>query len=104
MAITQSQSNGVDRVQIADGSYLDDATTPAAASIVTGFTPRYVSVENQTDRILLEWRYGMTADHAIKTVAAGTRTAETSAGITTSARGFSFAPAQNKQYRWTARS
>lgn len=106
MAITSSQTDGIDRIQVATGSYLDDATTPAAASITVGFTPRYIRVENQTDRIMLEWMQGMTSAHALKTVAAGTRTAETSGGITilSTNKGFSFAVTQNKQYRWKAES
>jgi len=106
MAITQTQSNGVDRIQAANGSYLDDAATPADAAIEVGFTPRYVKVENQTDRILFEWYEGMTNDHCIKTAAAGTRTAETSGGISidSDGRGFSFPVIQNKQYRFRAES
>ena len=100
MTITANQTLAHE-LHIANGSYFDDAASPAVPSINLGFTPRFVRVENQTDRILLEWYEGMTADHAIKTVA-GTRTAETSAGITVSGRTFSFAPAQNKQYRWLA--
>lgn len=60
-------------------------TTSATATDTTftlGFVPRYVCWENTTDRIKFEWYYGMAADSAIKTVAAGTRTLETSDGIT----------------------
>lgn len=42
-----------------------------------GFTPRYIKVENVTDRISTEWYEGMAADTCIKTAAAGTKTLET---------------------------
>ena len=104
MAITATSTAGIERIQMATGAHLDDAGSPDAAEIVLGFVPRYIAVENQTDRILLEWREGMTSAHAVKTIANGTRSAETSGGITLLAgnRGFSFAPLQNKQYRWQA--
>jgi hypothetical protein len=92
----------VERAQVAQGSYLDDAASPVVAVLTIGFVPRYVEVENDTDRILLQWREGMTADYAIQTAAVGTRTLETSGGITVSGRTISFAPAQSKQYRWRA--
>jgi hypothetical protein len=83
-------------------SHFDDAGSPAAASYNLGFIPRYVRVDNVTDRILNEWYQGMTSDHAVRTVAAGTRTLETSAGITLSGTTIGFAVAQNKQYRVVA--
>jgi len=107
MAITQSKTYDSGIVQRAQGRYLDDAGTPGAMAITLGFTPRYVRVINLTDRIEFEWFEGMTATHALKTVAAGTRTLETSGGITVSstAQNFSLAAAavlQNKQYSWVA--
>ena len=104
MAITQTQSAALlDAPQVANGSFLDDAASPAAISITLGFTPKYVRVVNQTTRVMYEWFEGMTAAHALKTVAAGTRTAETSGGITVTSKGFSApAPAQNDQIRWQA--
>lgn len=102
MAITSSSTTGSEMLRMANGSHLDDAGTPAAAAIALGFSPRYIRVENQTDRIMLEWFEGMTTAHAIKTVAAGTRTAETSGGITVSDDDVGFAVTQNKQYRWIA--
>ena len=83
-------------------SHFDDAGSPAAASYNLGFIPRYVRVDNVTDRILNEWYSGMTSDHAVKTVAAGTRTLETSAGITLSGTTIGFPCLQNKQYRVVA--
>ena len=102
MAITATTTPAAERIQMASGSYMDDAGSPAAATIQLGFTPRYVRVEDQTNRILLEWYEGMTDGHAIKTVAAGTRTAETSGGITVNERSMSFPVTQNAQYRWVA--
>lgn len=104
MAIIQTQSAALrDAPLMANGSYLDDAGTPAAMSITLGFTPKYVRVVNQTTRVMHEWFEGMTAAHSIRTVAAGTRTAETSGGITVTAKGFAApAPAQNDQVRWQA--
>lgn len=104
MTITATQTNGIERIQCATGAHLDSASSPDPASISLGFVPRYIEVENDTDRILLQWRQGMTSAYAIKTAAAGTRTLETSGGITIGATGksFSFAVTQNKQYRWRA--
>ncbi len=45
-----------------------------------GFTPKYICWENVTDRIKIEWYEGMAANTSIKTVAAGTRTLETTNG------------------------
>lgn len=77
MAITSAQldSNGVARGS--EGSFLDSAGTPAAATITLGFTPMYVCWLNATDRIQYEWYYGMANGTTLKTVAAGTRTLDT---------------------------
>lgn len=99
MAITATQANGVENTRLATINHLDDAGSPAAASYKLGFRPRYVKVENATDRILLEWYEGMTSTHAVKTVAAGTRTLETTGGVTVSGDTIGFAVTQNKQYR-----
>lgn len=55
--------------------------TGAALNVVCGFVPRRVLCFNITSRDALEWQDTMTAGHAIKTVAAGTRTAITTGGI-----------------------
>jgi len=86
MAITQSQSSHHVR-NVAVGAFLDTGTV-AATTITTGFRPRYVRVQNLTSRDSMEWFEGMTAAHGLKTVAAGTRTAATSNGITVSDSGF----------------
>lgn len=59
-----------------------DSTTAVKTYFHCGFKPRYVIFENATDRIRNEFVLGLTADYALKTVAAGTRTLETSGGIT----------------------
>ena len=105
MAITQTQTTSIDKtLRLANGSYADDAASPAAFSTTVGFTPRYVCIVNQTTLDQYEWFEGMTAAHAIKTVAAGTRTAPTSGGITVTGGTITLAtaPAQNNQLRWVA--
>ena len=75
------------------GNVVYDATTIVAADSSTfdvGFKPRYVKLENVTDRVSIEWYEGMAANTCIKTVAAGTRTLETTnGGITVGERDFS---------------
>jgi hypothetical protein len=55
--------------------------TGAALNVICGFVPRRVELFNITSRDALEWQDTMTAGHALKTVAAGTRTAITTGGI-----------------------
>jgi len=72
-----------DSPQIKVGRIVFDATAITATDSVLvnlGFTPKYVAWENVTDRIKVEWYEGMAANTCIKTVAAGTRTLETSNG------------------------
>ena len=104
MPITQSKTDTGFVGQFASGSYADDAASPAAMAVTTGFTPRYIRVINQTTNIMYEFYEGMTTAHMIQTVAAGTRTAPTSGGFTVTSNGFSLAtaPAQNNQLRWQA--
>ena len=99
MPITSSVTPAVENTKITTISHLDDAGSPAAASYRVGFQPRYVKVENATDRILNEWYEGMTSAHAVKTVAAGTRTLETSGGPTVVGDTIGFPVLQNKTYR-----
>jgi hypothetical protein len=107
MAITQSQSTVPASVHnLAVGRYLDSAGTPAAATLVVGFLPRYVKWLNLTDRIQYEWYEGMAADTTLKTIANGTRSLETTDGITVAATGITIDAdivLQNKQYTWEAR-
>jgi hypothetical protein len=77
MTITASQLNGDGIVHRASGSFITD-TTAAAVELTLGFTPRYVVWENVTDRTKYEWFDGAASGTTIKTVAAGTRTLDTS--------------------------
>jgi hypothetical protein len=80
---TYTQSNASqkqDAPAFAAGRITFGADSITAADYVvqaTGFTPRYIKVENVTDRISVEWYEGMAADTCIKTAAAGTKTLET---------------------------
>ena len=80
----QTRTVGNDQVtgQFASGKVVFDATaltTTEYVRIECGFKPRYVEWENLTDRIKKEWNEGMTASQALLTVAAGTRTLDTTA-------------------------
>lgn len=100
MAITSSVTPAIELTRLTTISHFDDAGSPAAASYDVGFQPRYIRVENATDRIVNEWFEGMTSTHAVRTIAAGTRTLETSGGVTVGTDGtIGFAVLQNKQYR-----
>lgn len=105
MAITSSETKGVERVKVATGSHLDSAGTDAAV-IVLGFMPREVVVQDQTTHAMFVWTEGMASPAAIRTVAAGTRSAITTGGITigVDGRSFSFPVLTNSQYRWKATS
>lgn len=78
--------------QFANGSVTFDATAIVAADyieITCGFVPRKIIFNNDTDRIMIEWREGMAANTCIKTAANGARTLETSnGGITLTEAGF----------------
>jgi hypothetical protein len=75
-----TQAGGV--VNRAVGYAATSSATAAATSFVTGFLPRSVRFHNLTDRISDEWSEGMAAASSLHTVAAGTRTLETTNGIT----------------------
>lgn len=101
MAITTTETSAATMLRMANGSHLDgDGTT--AFSTTLGFDPRYIRVENETDRILFEWYQGVDTAKGVKTAAAGTRTLETSAMITVVDDVVGFPVIQNKQYRWLA--
>lgn len=88
-------------------SHFDDAGVPAAISLLPGFKPRYVCVDNVTDRIKYEWYDGMAKTDCVMTVAAGTRTLDTGSKLSVDITD-GFQPSitvaaaqvlQNKQYR-----
>jgi hypothetical protein len=100
MTITATVTPARELTRVTTISHLDDAGSPAAAAYDVGFVPRYIRVENVTDRICNEWMEGMASGHALRTVAAGTRTLETSGGPTlTAVDTVGFPVLQNKQYR-----
>lgn len=106
MTVTQSLSNNGGVQNHAVGSYITTGTA-AAIEIECGFKPRYVRVVNQTSGDMEEWFEGMTDAHAIKQVAAGTRAAITSLGITPADDGFTIGldldiNVTNEQLRWEA--
>lgn len=77
---TQQTSAGV--VNHSTGLLVNDAGGAVVATISCGFVPRIFRIHNITDRISYEWYSGMTNPGAVKTVAAGTRTLETTEGPT----------------------
>lgn len=80
---TNNGAQAGDQSQNASGTITLSAAALTATDYVVqnlGFTPRYIRVENVTDRISLEWFDGMADDSCIKTAAAGTRTLEVVGG------------------------
>jgi len=53
----------------------------AAVDVTLGFKPRYIKVFNETDATTWEWFKTMAATKVIKTVTAGTLTADTGTAI-----------------------
>lgn len=87
------------------GQVVTDSGAAAAATFMCGFTPRCVRFHNLTDRISDEWFEGMSAANSLHTVAAGTRTLETSNGITVIVGGFtvnSTTMVASKSFFWEA--
>ena len=90
----QTKTVGNDQAtgQFASGKVVFDATTIVAteyARIECGFQPRFIEWENFTDRIKVEWQEGMTTSQCLKTVAAGTRTLDTTAlAVVPDSKGF----------------
>lgn len=77
---TKTSAGGV--VNIATGRVSTDATAATVTGFVCGFVPRMVTFHNLTDRITDEWVSGMAAASSMHSVANGTRTLETTNGIT----------------------
>lgn len=106
MAITtNTQSNAMGVVNIAIGQVVTDGGAAAAATFTLGFQPRHVTFHNLTDRISDEWVEGMSAANSLHTVAAGTRTLETTNGITVSGNTFSVTATTmvaSKSFYWIA--
>ena len=87
---TNDQSNAMSVVNHAVGKVVTDGGAAAATTFTLGFKPRVVRFHNLTDRISDEWFEGMASASSLHTVAAGTRTLETTNGIAVSADGNSF--------------
>jgi hypothetical protein len=85
---TNTQANGGGIVNHATGYVVSDGGAAAATTFTVGFTPRVVRFHNVTDRISDEWMTGMASASSIHTVAAGTRTLETTNGIAVSGNTF----------------
>lgn len=80
----QTRTVGNDQAtgQFACGKIVYDSTSITATDytrVECGFQPRYIVWENLTDRIKVEWQEGMTSSQNLLTVAAGTRTLDTTA-------------------------
>ena len=100
MTITATVGPAQELTRVTSISHIDAAAAPAAASYKVGFVPRYIRVENITDRICNEWFAGMASGHALRTVAAGTRMLETTGGPTLADPDVvGFPVLQSKQYR-----
>lgn len=99
-ASTTTQSGGVSNRAV--GLATTSSATAAATSFVVGFLPRVVRFHNVTDRISDEWYEGMAAASSIHTVAAGTRTLETTNGITVGEVTDSYTGAVGKGFTVTA--
>lgn len=91
------------------------AATAIAVDIAVGFVPRKVVMENETDRILMEWDDTMADGECTTTLADGTRKLIAASGITPidgdndTAQGFTFGldtlgevNIADKVYKWTA--
>lgn len=87
------------------GQVVSDAGAAADTIFVIGYRPRVVRFINLTDRSTLEWFEGMADDSALLTVAAGTRTLITTAGVTPTQNGFTIKAASlvaSKTYTYEA--
>lgn len=76
MTITSYMRTDPGSHNFASGSFID-TTGILAVAINLGFVPRYVRLENVTDRDGWEWFEGAANGTTLKTVAAGTRTLDT---------------------------
>lgn len=62
--------------------------TNAALTVECGFRPVSVRVQNNSNQVMAEWSDNLADAYAYKTIADGTRSAVTSAGITPTSTGF----------------
>ena len=89
MAITQTQTSPGNTTRVATGRYITSSTA-AAFTITVGFKPRYVKVANlgATGLATMEYFEGMADASALLEVTDGTKSVDTTTGITVSATGF----------------
>lgn len=102
MATQTATSQSASIVNIATGSFTSDNTI---TEVNVGFTPRIVKVFNETDVIVWEKFEGMGATICIKTVTAGTTTADATTAITIDTDGFTLTAAavgSAKAISWVA--
>ncbi len=100
---TQKNADGV--LKRAQGLVVSDGGAAAALTINVGFEPKHVAFHNVTDRISDEWFEGMAAASSIHTIAAGTRTLETTNGVAVSGNTFTLTAvtmAASKTFVWLA--
>lgn len=102
---TNSQTNLSGVNNLAVGKVVTDSGSAAVQTFTLGFAPRVVRFHNLTDRISDEWYEGMTAYSSLHTVAAGTRTLETTNGISVDGNTFTVKAATmvaSKTFYWEA--
>ncbi len=100
---TKKFSGGV--VNHVVGRVVTDAGAAADTTFNVGFKPRIVRFYNITDSISYEWFDGMADASAQKTVLAGTRSLNTTEGVTQSETGFMIKAAAilaGKTFAWEA--
>jgi len=79
---TNTQATAAGVLNHATGVVVSDAGAATGFTFTIGFIPRVIRWQNVTDSIMHEWYEGMTSPGAIKTLLAGTRSLETTNGIT----------------------
>lgn len=85
MATGKVDRNGMGIARGSCGKATGDGT---ALSVTLGFRPKHIILINVTDRDRYEWIDGMAANTTLKSVAAGTMTADTTGAITIVEKGF----------------
>lgn len=79
---TQTTTNSDGVIHRVQEIITTSSATAAAVTLTYGFVPKRVLIHNVTDRISDEWFEGMAAASSLHTVAVGTRTLETTNGVT----------------------
>lgn len=78
MTITKTVTNFDGVARRAQGRFLDSASSPAAAVISLGFTPRSFKWQDETDRTSIEKTEGMSAANTLTTDVNGVQALDTS--------------------------